>query len=190
MGNFQDAGNEPDPPFHLLLQLFGANDLFFVHCRSLKKVKFSTDQFRPALGSGCCLIVTMLKKPQNCPISDFFDLTPIYFLSLLHYTDPVPPSSDPVPPITKQCRPILTQYHHGSTITTLYWSSATKELQLTFNISWNQQGQRHKSCWCCGQLWCLYLGPLWQSVKKCILKDLAIYFLGFAHETGFQLNTW
>ena len=112
MGNFQDAGNEPDPPFHLLLQLFGANDLFFVHCRSLKKVKFSTDQFRPALGSGCCLIVTMLKKPQNCPISDFFDLTPIYFLSLLHYTDPVPPSSDPVPPSTKQYRPILTQYHH------------------------------------------------------------------------------
>ena len=76
------------------------------------------------------LIVTMLKKPQNCPISDFFDLTPIYFLSLLHYTDPVPPSSDPVPPSTKQYRPILTQYHHGSTITALYWSSATKYQQV------------------------------------------------------------
>ena len=37
------------------------------HCRSLKKVKFSTDQFRPSLGSGCCSIVTMLEKPQNCP---------------------------------------------------------------------------------------------------------------------------
>ena len=52
------------------------------YCRGLIKVKFSTDQFRPALGSGCCRlsIVTMLKKPQNYPISDFFDLTPKYFL--------------------------------------------------------------------------------------------------------------
>ena len=96
------------------------------YCRSLKKVKFSTDQFRPALGSGCCLIVTMLKKPQNCPISDFFDLTPKYFLPLLPYTDLVPPSTDPVPPSTNQYRPILTQYHHVSTITTLCWSSTTK----------------------------------------------------------------
>ena len=83
------------------------------------KVKFSTDQFRPALGSGCCLIVTMLKKPQNCPISDFFDLTPKYFLPQ-PYTDLVPPSTDPVPPSTNQYRRILTQYHHGSTITALY----------------------------------------------------------------------
>ena len=79
------------------------------NCRSLKKVKFSTDQFRPALGSGCCsMIVTMLEKPQNCPISDFFDLTLKYFLLLLHYTDLVPPSTDPVPPSTNQYRPILT----------------------------------------------------------------------------------
>ena len=92
-------------------------------CRSLIKVKFSTDQFRPALGSGCWLIdwsiVTMLKKPQNCPISDFFDLTPKYFLPLLPYTDLLPSSTDPVPPSTNQYRPILTQYHHGSTITAL-----------------------------------------------------------------------
>ena len=81
-------------------------------CRSLIKVKFSTDQFRPALGSGCCFsIVTMLKKPQNCPISDFFNLTPKYFLPLLSYTDLVPPSTDPVPPSTKQYRPLLTNCH-------------------------------------------------------------------------------
>ena len=73
------------------------------------KVKFSTDQFRPALGSGgCSTIVTMLKKPQNCPISDFFNLTPKYFLPLLPYTDPVPLSTDPVPPIINHYRPILT----------------------------------------------------------------------------------
>ena len=30
---------------------------------------------------GWCF-VTMLKKPQNCPISDFFNLTPKYFLPL------------------------------------------------------------------------------------------------------------
>ena len=94
--------------------------LFFLrNCRSLIKVKFPTDQLRPALGSCCCSMVTMLKKPQNCPISDFFDLTPIYFLSLLHYTDPVPPSSDPVPPSTKQYRLLLNQYHHISTIAAL-----------------------------------------------------------------------
>ena len=52
---------------------------FIVNCRSLIKVKFPTDQFRPALGSCCRLIVTMLKKPQNCPISDFFDLYPNTF---------------------------------------------------------------------------------------------------------------
>ena len=84
------------------------------------KVKFFTDQFRPALGPGCCLIVTMLKKPQNCPILDFFDLTRKYFLPLLPYTVLVPPSTDPVPPSTNQYRPKLTQYHHVSTITDLF----------------------------------------------------------------------
>ena len=69
-------------------------------------------------------IVTMLKKPQNCPISDFFDLTTKYFLPLLPYTDPVLPN-------TKQYRPKLTQYHHVSTITTLYWSSTTKYQQVS-----------------------------------------------------------
>ena len=42
----------------------------------------------------------------------------------------MPPSTDPVPPSTNQCRTILTQYHHGSTITALYWSSATKYQQV------------------------------------------------------------
>ena len=51
-----------------------------IFCRSLIKVKFPTDQFRPALGSrGCRRWLTMLKKPQNCPISDFFDLYPNTF---------------------------------------------------------------------------------------------------------------
>ena len=56
-------------------------------------------------------LLTMLKKPQNCPISDFFDLTPKYFLVFLHYTDLVPPSTDPVPPSTNQYCPKPTQYH-------------------------------------------------------------------------------
>ena len=76
-------------------------------------------------------IVTMLKKPQNCSISDFFDLTPKYFLPLLPYTDLVPPSTDPVPPSTNQYRPILTQYHHVSTITALCCSSTTKYQQVS-----------------------------------------------------------
>ena len=65
-------------------------------------------------------IVTMLKKPQNCPISDFFDLTPKYFLLLLLYTNLVPPSTDPVPSYINQCHSILTQYHQVSTSTNLY----------------------------------------------------------------------
>ena len=47
------------------------------------------------------------QKPENCPISDLFNLTPKYFLQLLHYTDLVPPSTHPVPPSTNQCRPIF-----------------------------------------------------------------------------------
>ena len=108
---------------------------YVLYCRSLIKVKFSSDKVRRALGScGCSsinwLIVTMLKKPENGPISDLFNLTPKYFLPLLPYTDLVPPSTDPVPPSTNQYRPILTQYHHGSTITALYWSIATMYQQV------------------------------------------------------------
>ena len=48
-------------------------------CRSLTKVKFSTDQVRPALGSGSWLvdgwIVNHAQKPENGPISDLFNLT-------------------------------------------------------------------------------------------------------------------
>ena len=94
-----------------------------IYCRSLIKVKFPIDQFRPALGSGCFLmdgLLTMLKKPQNCPISDFFDLTPKYFLVFLNYTDLVPPSTDPVPPSTNQYRSLLAQYNHISSSTTLH----------------------------------------------------------------------
>ena len=50
-----------------------------VFCRSLIKVKFFIDQVRPALGSVGWLSPCS-KKPQNCPISDFFNLTPKYFL--------------------------------------------------------------------------------------------------------------
>ena len=33
-----------------------SEEAVFLNCRSLTKVKFSTDQVRPALGSGSCLI--------------------------------------------------------------------------------------------------------------------------------------
>ena len=49
------------------------------YCRSLTKVKFSTDQVRPALGSDSWLIgwwiVNHAQKPENGPISDLFNLT-------------------------------------------------------------------------------------------------------------------
>ena len=75
----------------------------------------------------------MLKKPQNCPISDFFNLTPKYFLPLLPYTDLVPPSTDPVPPSTNWYWPstimdqpprlILIHCHHVPTSRAPYWPS-------------------------------------------------------------------
>ena len=90
------------------------------YCRSLIKVKFPTDQFRPALGSCCRLIVNHAQKTSKLPYFRLFRPIPKYFLPLLPYTDLVPPSTDPVPPSTNQYRRILTQYHHGSTITALY----------------------------------------------------------------------
>ena len=95
--------------------LNGISRSFETNCRSLIKVKFSTDKVRRALGSGGCLFVDChhAQKPENGSISDLFNLTPKHFLPSLPYTDLVPPS-------TNQCRPKLTQYHHVSTITALY----------------------------------------------------------------------
>ena len=85
------------------------------------KVKFPTDQFRPALGSCCCSVdCHHAQKTSKLPYFRLFGPIPKYFLPLLPYTDLVPPSTDPVPPSTNQYRRILTQYHHGSTITALY----------------------------------------------------------------------
>ena len=93
----------------------------FTFCRSLIKVKFPTDQFRPALGSCCCSVdCHHAQKTSKLPYFRLFRPIPKYFLPLLPYTDLVPPSTDPVPPSTNQYRRILTQYHHGSIITALY----------------------------------------------------------------------
>ena len=86
-------------------------------------------------------------------ISDFFNLTPKYFLpycliltwnrllltqyhqvptstglywpSTITY-QPVPPYTDPLPPRTNQDRPILTHFHQLPTNTAPYWPSITK----------------------------------------------------------------
>ena len=84
--------------------------LMSIFCRSLKKVKFPTDQFRPALGSGGWLVVVNhAQKTSKLPYFRLFWPIPKYFLPLLPYTDLVPPSTDPVPPSTNQYRRILTQ---------------------------------------------------------------------------------
>ena len=105
------------------------------------------DQVRPALGPVGWLVGWLSpcsKKPQNCPISDFFNLTPKYFLpycliltwnrllltqyhqvpnstwpSTITY-QPVPPYTDPLPPRTNQDRPILTHFHQVPTNTAPY----------------------------------------------------------------------
>ena len=55
-------------------------------CRSLIKVKFSTDQVRLLLDQAvlCSIDCHHAQKPENCPILDLFNLTPKYFLPLLH----------------------------------------------------------------------------------------------------------
>ena len=100
-------------------------------CKSLIKVKFSTDQFRHALGSGCRLIdCDHAQKTSKLPYFRLFRPDTQILLPILPYTDLVPPSTNPVPPSTKQYCPILTQYHHGSTITAFYWSIATMYQQV------------------------------------------------------------
>ena len=80
-------------------------------CRSLIKVKFSTDQVRLLLDQAvlCSIDCHHAQKPEKCPILDLFNLTPKYFLPLLPCTDLVPSSTDPVPPSTNQCCSMLTQ---------------------------------------------------------------------------------
>ena len=83
----------------------------------------------------------MLKKPQNCSISDFFNLTPKYFLPVrtaLNWPSsafywPSTTKYWPVPPSIKQYRPILTQYpQEPTTSTALYWTSTTKCIYHNF----------------------------------------------------------
>ena len=79
------------------------------------------------------LVVTMLKKPQNCPISDFFILTPKYFLPycliltwnrlLLTQYHQVPTGTDPVPSLINHHRLILIHFHHVPTSRAPYWPS-------------------------------------------------------------------
>ena len=57
--------------------------------------KFFTDQVRLVLGSGYCSVGCSVEchhaqKPQNCPISDLFNLTLKYLPIPPPYTDPVP----------------------------------------------------------------------------------------------------
>ena len=88
------------------------------YCRSLEKVKLSLIKsdllWDQSVGwsIGC-------DYAQNCPISDYFNMTPKYFLPLLPYLYwpsttkywTIPPHSDPVPPSTNYYSPILTHYH-------------------------------------------------------------------------------
>ena len=61
-------------------------------------------------------LLTMLKKPQNCPISDFFDLYPNTFC--------------PYCLIQTWYRLLLTQYHQVPTSTAVYWPSTIMDQPL------------------------------------------------------------
>ena len=70
--NRSSEPNQIAPSVYIMIEL-----CYF--CRSLTKVKFSTNQVRPALGSGSWLvgwwIVNHAQKPENGPISDHFNPT-------------------------------------------------------------------------------------------------------------------
>ena len=87
-------------------------------------------------------IVTMLKKPQNCSISDFFDLTPKYFLPILPYIDPVSPS-------TNHTSHVLTKYHQYQTVPPQYrndlkvvYATWDSNLWLSAGYTWRQSNQK------------------------------------------------
>ena len=108
-------------------------------CRSMIKVKFSTDKVRRALRSaGGCLLFDWLSpcsktskllyfRPFRPDIQILSALTTLHRPSTAFYRpsttkyQPVPPYTDPAPPSTNKYCPILTQYHHESTITAFYW---------------------------------------------------------------------
>ena len=105
------------------------------YCRSLTKVKFYTDQVRPALGSGSWLIdgwmdglLTMLKNLKTALFQTFSTwhrilsaFTALYWPSTAFYWpsttkyQPVPPYTDPVPSWINHYRLILIQCHQVPT---------------------------------------------------------------------------
>ena len=106
----------------------------FHNCRSLTKVKFSSDQVRRALGSGGCLsfVVTMLKNLKTAfqPDTQILSaLTALYWPSTAFYWpsttkyQPVPPYTDPVPSWINHHRLILIHCHHVPTSRAPYWPS-------------------------------------------------------------------
>ena len=119
-------------------------------CRSLIKLKFSTDQVRPALGSvGCWLIgCDHPQKTSKLPYYRLFRpdiqilsaLTALYWPSTAFYWpsttkyQPVPPYTDPVPSCINQYRLLQTQYHQVPNSTALYWPSTTTHYYFKFNF--------------------------------------------------------
>ena len=86
-------------------------------CRSLTKVKFSTGQVRPALGSGCWVptsratywpstIMYQPVSPSSDPVPPSTESTAFCWTSTIIY-QPVPLHTDPVPPNINQYQPIL-----------------------------------------------------------------------------------
>ena len=111
-------------------------------CRSLIKVKFSTDQFRPALGSCGCSIVGLMdcdhaQKTSKLPYFRLLRpdtqllsaLTALYWPSTAFYWpsttkyQPVPPYTDPVPSWINHHRLILIHCHHVPISRAPYWTS-------------------------------------------------------------------
>ena len=116
--------------------LWSSRDIGF--CRSLIKVKFSTDQFRPALGSCCCSInCHHAQKTSKLPYFRLFRpdtqilsaLTALYWPSTAFYWpsttkyQPVTSHTDPVPSWIKHYRLILIHCHQVPTRRAPYWPS-------------------------------------------------------------------
>ena len=113
----------------------------WIYCRSLIKVKFFTDRFRPALGSGGWLIdCHHAQKTSKLPCFRLFPdtqilsaLTALYWPSTAFYWpsttkyQPVPSYTDPAPSWIKHYRLILIQCHQVPTSRAPYWLGGSKK---------------------------------------------------------------
>ena len=92
--------HQPDGRLEICQKIYTTENFRVKNCRSLIKVKFPTDQFRPALGSGCCLIDWLWPCSKNLKTALFQTFSTWHPYTFCPYCI-----------ILTQYRLLVTQYH-------------------------------------------------------------------------------